>query len=114
MRQADAVRMKARILIRVAVFIALSVFLFNSECLAYTVKGTIEKVDIKNYEMTVDGKKVNILKATVFTVNDLGVSKDIIVRDLKDHKGESAVCYGSFNKDGVLEAYRIKVKEGHK
>lgn len=83
-------------------------------CYADTVKGTIEKVNIKEYYIMVNGNKVNVAKATVFTENDMNVAKNVIIRDLKDHKGETAVCYGSFDKDNTLVAYKVRVLEGHK
>lgn len=83
-------------------------------CYADTVKGTIEKVVIKEYYIIVNGNKVDVSRATVSTENDMNVTKNIIIRDLKDHKGEKAVCYGSFNKDNVLIAYKVRVFEGHK
>jgi hypothetical protein len=94
--------------------LSLAILLAASFCFADTVKGVIEKVDIKNYEMTVSGKKVKILTATVYTDNEVNLTKNVIVRDLKDHIGEKAVCYGSFDKEGVLDAYKVRVKEGHK
>jgi hypothetical protein len=93
---------------------AMALLLFSGTCLADTITGPIDKIDIKNYEITVSGKKVNVSTATVFTVNDMGVTKPVIIRDLKDHMGEVAVCYGSFNKDQVMEAYKVKVREGHR
>jgi hypothetical protein len=78
------------------------------------VKGTIENVNIKAYFITVNGRIVDVSKATVFTQNDMGVTKTIIIRDLKDHKGEYAVCYGSLDKDNVFSAYKVKVVEGHR
>ena len=99
--------MKTLVLVLLALFLA-------GTCLADIIKGSIDKVDIKNYELTVGGRKVGISKATVFTVNDIGVTKVVITRDLKDHQGEDAVCYGSFDKDGVMDAYKVRVKEGHK
>lgn len=81
---------------------------------ADTIKGTIEKVDIKEYRIVVNGNNVDISKATVFTENDMKVTKNIIIRDLKDHKREAAVCYGSFNKENIFIAYKVKVLEGHK
>jgi hypothetical protein len=83
-------------------------------CYADTVKGTIEKVIIKEYYLIVNGNKVDVSKATIFTENDMGVVKNVIVRDLKDHEGETAVCYGSVNKDNTLIAYRVRVIEGHR
>ena len=85
-----------------------------SACYADTIKGIIEKVDIKAYELTVSGKKVDVSKALVFTENDMKTTKNVIIRDLKDHRGEKAVCYGSINKEGVFSAYKVKVLEGHR
>lgn len=85
-----------------------------SSCYADTVKGDIDKVNIKTYEIVVNGSTVNIAKATVFTENDMGITKNVIIRDVKDHRGERAVCYGSVEKDNVFHAYRVKIIEGHK
>lgn len=86
----------------------------SSACYADTIKGTIEKVDIKTYEIIVGGEKVGVAKATIFTVNDMGVVKNVIVRDLKDHRGETAICYGSVGKDDIFDAYKVRVLEGHR
>lgn len=96
------------------IIIILIILSVTSTCYADSIKGTIEKVDIKAYELTVDGKKVNVSKAMVFTENDMGVVKTIIIRDLKDHKGETAVCYGSPGKEDIFVAYKVRVSEGHK
>ncbi len=85
-----------------------------SNCYADTVRGTIEKVVIKEYYIIVNGDKVDVSKATIFTENDMNVVKNVIIRDLKDHKGETAVCYGSFGKENTLIAYKVRVLEGHK
>ncbi len=85
-----------------------------SSCYADTVKGTIEKVVIKEYYIIVNGNKVDVSKATIFTENDMNVIKNVIIRDLKDHEGETAVCYGSFGKEKILIAYKVRVMEGHK
>lgn len=83
-------------------------------CYADVVKGVIEKVNIKEYYIIVDGTRVNISKAMVFTENDMKVTKNIIIRDIKDHEREAAVCYGSFGKDNIFTAYKVRVLEGHK
>ena len=83
-------------------------------CHADTVKGDIEKVDIKAYEIVVNGTIVNVSRATIFTENDMKVTKNVIIRDLKDHRGEFAVCYGSVGKDKIFRAYKVRVMEGHK
>lgn len=92
----------------------LIILCLSSICYADTIKGVIEKVDIKAYEIIVNGKRIDVSSATIFTENDMNVTKDIIIRDLKDHKGETAVCYGSVNKDGIFNAYKVRVFEGHK
>lgn len=92
-----------------------AVFFFTlSVCFADVVKGTIEKVNIKSYEITVSGTIVKVSKASVFTHNDLGLVKNVIIRDINDHLGQSAVCYGDNNKEGIFEAYKVKIVEGHK
>lgn len=85
-------------------------------CYADVVKGDIEKVNIKVYEIIVNGKRVNVSKAIVFTENESNITKTVIIRDLKDHIGERAVCYGSMDtdKEDVFNAYRVKVIEGHR
>jgi hypothetical protein len=83
-------------------------------CYAGVVKGTIEKVFIKEYYIIVNGNKVDVSKATIFTENDMNVTKNIIIRDLKDHEGEVAVCYGSPDKEKTFMAYKVRVLEGHK
>ncbi|MCX5667060.1 MAG: hypothetical protein NTY34_01955 [Candidatus Omnitrophica bacterium] len=97
-----------------AILFILIIICVASNCCADTIKGTIEKVDIKEYYIIVDGNKVDVSKATIFTENDMNVVKNVIVRDLKDHKGETAVCYGSFDKENALIAYKVRVLEGHK
>lgn len=92
----------------------LIVILVGSVCYADSVRGTIEKVDLKKQEIVVGGTNVDILKATIFTENDMGVTKNIITRDIKDHKGEYAVCYGSLNKNNIFSAYKVKIREGHR
>lgn len=93
----------------------MSLLLLGSLCHADTIKGKIDKVDIKTYEIYVGGNVINVSKATIFTENDMKVTKNIIVRDLKDHRGEAAVCYGSVNdKDNIFHAYKVKILEGHK
>ena len=83
-------------------------------CCADTIKGNIEKVDIKTYEIVVNGNTVNVSKATIFTENEMKIIKNVIVRDLKDHRGEAAVCYGSVEKDNIFHAYKVRVMEEHK
>ena len=97
-----------------AILFLLIVLCVAGNCYADTVKGTIEKVVIKEYCIVVNGNKVDVSKATIFTENDMNVVKNVIIRDLKDHKGETAVCYGSVGKDNALIAYRVRVLEGHK
>jgi hypothetical protein len=96
------------------ILVILVILCVAGNCYADTVKGTIEKVVIKEYYIIVNGSKVDVSKATIFTENDMNVVKNVIVRDLKDHKGENAVCYGSFNKENTLIAYKVRVLEGHK
>lgn len=93
---------------------AIALFFASSICYADVIKGTMEKVDIKTYEITVNGLKVSVAKATVFTENDMKVTKNVIVRDLKDHAGEAVVCYGSVDKNNIFEAYKVRVLEGHR
>jgi hypothetical protein len=81
---------------------------------ADTVKGTIDKVVIKEYYIIVSGNKVDVSKASIFTDNDMNVTKSVLVRDLKDHGGEKAVCYGSLDKENTLVAYKVRIMEGHK
>ncbi|MCX5666109.1 MAG: hypothetical protein NT036_03560, partial [Candidatus Omnitrophica bacterium] len=96
-------------------FLVILIFLCTvGNCYADTIKGAIEKVDLKEYYIIVNGNKVDVSKATIFTENDMNVTKNIIVRDLKDHKGESAACYGSLGKENVFVAYRVRIREGHK
>ena len=97
-----------------AILFILIILCVAGNCYADTVKGTIEKVDIKEYYIIVNGNKVDVSKATIFTENDMNVVKNVIIRDLKDHKGETAVCYGSFGKEKTLIAYKVRVLEGHK
>jgi hypothetical protein len=85
-----------------------------SACYADIIKGIIEKVDLTTYELTVSGKKVEVSKASIFTENSMNTTKSIIIRDLKDHSGETAVCYGSINKEGAFSAYKVRVIEGHR
>ena len=92
----------------------LAVIFINIPCFADVIKGAIEKVDLKTYEITVGGKVVNVSKATIFTVNDMGTTKNVIIRDIKDHRGETVVCYGSAGKDNIMDAYKVKVVEGHR
>lgn len=98
---------------KILLFVSI-ILLMCGSCYADVIKGDIEKVNIKDYEMIVNGERVKMPKAIVFTENDMGVGKTIIIRDLKDHVGEKAICYGSMGKDGVFNAYRIKVIEGHR
>ena len=98
---------------KIIVFILVIISIAGT-CYADTIKGTIEKVDIKVYEIIVGQKRVDVSKATVFTENDMGVVKNIIIRDLKDHKGETAICYGSPGKEDIFIAYKVRVSEGHK
>jgi hypothetical protein len=95
-------------------FLVLIVLFTGSACYADIIKGTIEKVDLKIYELTVSGKKIDVSKATVFTENGMNTTKNVIIRDLKDHVGETAFCYGSINKEGVFSAYKVRVMEGHR
>ena len=97
-----------------AVLFILIILCVASNCHADTVKGTIEKVIVKGYYIIVSGNKVDVSKATISTENDMNVVKNVIIRDLKDHKGETAVCYGSFGKENTLIAYKVRVLEGHK
>ena len=97
-----------------AILFTLIVLCVAGNCCADTVKGTIEKVVIKEYYIIVNGNKVDVSKATIFTENDMNVVKNIIVRDLKDHKGENAVCYGSLGKENTFVAYKVRIREGHK
>jgi hypothetical protein len=86
----------------------------SAGCYAETVKGTIEKVNIKEYIIIVNGTKVNISKATVSTENNMNVIKNIIMRDVKDHNGQRAVCFGSFDKNDIFVAYKVRIQEDHK
>lgn len=97
-----------------AILFILLILCVAGDSYADTVKGTIEKVVLKEYYIIVNGNKVNISKAMVFTENDMNVVKNVIIRDLKDHKRETAVCYGSFDKENTLIAYKVRVLEGHK
>lgn len=81
---------------------------------ADVIKGTIEKTDVKAHKITVNGNVIDVSKATVFTQNEMNTTKNIIMRDLKDHVREEAVCYGSMDKEGVFVAYKVKVLEGHR
>lgn len=97
-----------------AILFILIILCAAGNCYADTIKGKIEKVDIKEYYIIVNGNKVNVSRAMVFTQNDMNVVKTVIIRDLKDHEGQTAVCYGSFGKEGTLNAYKVRVLEGHK
>ena len=97
-----------------AILLILIILCAAGSCYADMVRGTIEKVNIKEYYIIVNGNKVDVSKATVSTENDMNVVKNVIIRDLKDHKGEIAVCYGSFGKENTLIAYKVRVLEGHK
>ena len=99
---------------RVIALSVLVILCMCGSCYADTIKGNIEKVDIKAYEIIVDGKRVGVSKATVFSENEKNVTKSIIIRDLKDHKGERAICYGFIGKEGIFDAYKVRVIEGHK
>lgn len=99
---------------RKILFLALIMLFVYSACYADIIKGIIEKVDLKTYELTVSGKIVEVSKASIFTVNDMSTTKAVIIRDLKDHLGEKAVCYGAINKEGVFSAYKVKIAEGHR
>lgn len=101
-------------MIKIMSLIVLTALLFICVCYADTVKGKIDKVDIKAYEIIVNGQKVNVARADVFTENDMNTTKTIIIRDLKDHKGETAICYGSTDKSGIFTAYKVRVIEGHR
>ena len=92
----------------------LAILFVCGSCYADSIKGKIEKVEIKSYEMVVNGNLINISKAMVFTENDLKVTKSVIIRDVKDHVGEVAICYGSVGKDNVFRAYKVRIMEGHK
>lgn len=94
--------------------ILLIVVFISTACYAHTIKGSIEKVDIKSYEIIIDGKRISVSKALVFTQNDMNVTKTVIIRDLKEHKGETAICYGSIGSDNIFNAYKVRVLEGHK
>lgn len=98
---------------KIAIFILIALCICTA-LYADTIKGSMDKVDIKKYEITVAGKKIGIAKATVFTQNDMNVTKNVIIRDLKDHEGETAICYGFPNKEGGFDAYKVKVLEGHR
>jgi hypothetical protein len=95
-------------------FLALFALCVSGVSYADVLKGTIEQTDVKAHKITVNGNIVDVSKATVFTDNDMQITKVIIMRDLRDHLREQAVCYGSVNKDGVFEAYKVKVLEGHR
>lgn len=97
-----------------AILFILIILCAAGNCYADTVKGTIEKVVVKESYIIVNGNKLDVSKATIFTENDMNVVKNVIMRDLKDHKGEAAVCYGSFGKENTLVAYKVRVLEGHK
>lgn len=96
------------------IVLVLIILCVTVSCYADTVRGSIEEVDIKGYRIIVNGNKVDVSKATIFTENGMNVVKNVIIRDLKDHKGEMAVCYGSFGKDNTLIAYKIRILEGHR
>jgi len=95
-------------------FLVLLALCMSGISYADVLKGTIEKTDVKAHKITVNGKIVDVSKATVFTENDMKVTKIIIMRDLRDHLREEAVCYGSMGKEDTFEAYKVKVLEGHK
>lgn len=95
-------------------FLAAAILCISGISYADVLKGTIEKTDVEAHKITVSGKIIDVSKATVFTENDMKVTKIIIMRDLRDHLREEAVCYGSPGKDGIFEAYKVKVLEGHK
>ena len=95
-------------------FLTLFALCVSGVAYADILKGTIEKTDVQAHKITVNGKTVDVSKAMVFTENDMKITKVIIMRDLRDHLREEAVCHGSMNKDGVFEAYKVKVLEGHK
>lgn len=99
---------------RVLSLLAAAIIFICPVCFADVLKGHIEKVNIKNYEIVVNGERVNVSKATIFTENDLNVVKNVITRDLKDHEGKKVICYGSIGKDNIFEAYKVKVIEEHK
>ena len=58
-----------------AILFTLIVLCVAGNCCADTVKGTIEKVVIKEYYIIVNGNKVDVSKATIFTENDMNVVK---------------------------------------
>lgn len=97
-----------------AILFILIILCVAGNCYADTVKGTIEKVVVKESYIIVNRNKVDVSRATIFTENDMNVVKNVIMRDLKDHKGETAVCYGSFDKENTLVAYKVRVLESHK
>ena len=102
-----------KIMKKIIAIILFSLFT-SSACYAEIVKGTIERVNIKVYQVIVGGRVVNVSKAMVFTENDMGTTKSIIIRDIKDHIGEKAICYGTEGKDNTLDAYKVRITEGHK
>lgn len=102
-----------RLMKKTVLFILLILCMAGSSY-ADTIKGTIEKVDIKEYCIVVNGNKVDVSKATIFTENGMNVVKNVIIRDLKDHRGETAVCYGFPGKENSLIAYKVRVFEGHR
>ena len=95
-------------------FFILVIICISNICYADTIKGSIDKVDIRNYKIIVNGNMIDVSKALVFTQNEMNVTKAVIIRDLKDHKGEEAVCYGSIGKDNVFNAYKVKILERHR
>lgn len=95
-------------------FLVLFTLCVNSVSYADVIKGTIEKTDVKAHKITVNGKIVDVSNASVFTENDMKVTKVIIMRDLRDHLREEVVCYGSMGKEDTFEAYKVRVLEGHK
>lgn len=96
------------------IFLGLIILCVAGSCYADVVKGIIEKVDLRAYQIVVNGNIVDVSRAIVFSDNDMNVTKTIIIRDLKDHKGEKAVCYGSVGKENIFIAYKVKVIEGHR
>ena len=98
---------------RKILFIFLAMIFINSVCYASTIKGIMEKVDLKKYEIAVGGKIVDVSKADIFTENDMHVTKTVIIRDLKDNLGSNVICYGSVGKENVFNAYKVRVFEGH-
>lgn len=95
-------------------FLSLIILCISGVSYADVIKGAIEKTDVKAHKITVNGTVIDVSKATVFTQNEMNTTKNIIMRDLKDHVREKAVCYGSMDKEGVFVAYKVKVLEGHR